>query len=168
AWPLFILSVVALLAVLILGQKVNGSRRWLSLFGVASFQPSELAKLSLIVVLAWYCEKYQRDIRTFWRGLVMPGCLSLVILALVFLEPDRGTTILLSAVTGLILLLAGVRWFYFIPPAIGGAAFMVFALIQDPLRMRRILSWLHPEQHKDGVGYQAWQAMIALGSGGVT
>ena len=168
AWPLFILSVVALLAVLILGQKVNGSRRWLSLFGVASFQPSELAKLSLIVVLAWYCEKYQRDIRTFWRGLVMPGCLSLVILALVFLEPDRGTTILLSAVTGLILLLAGVRWFYFIPPAIGGAAFMVFALISDPVRMRRILSWLHPEDHKDGAGYQAWQAMIALGSGGVT
>jgi cell division protein FtsW len=168
AWPLFIVSLISLVAVLLLGQKVNGSRRWLPLLPGANFQPSELAKLALIVMLAWYGEKFQRDIRTFWRGLIIPGFLSLSVLALVFLEPDRGTTILLSAVTGLMLLLAGVRWFYFIPPAIGGAAFMVYALVSDPMRMRRILSWLHPEDHKDGAGYQAWQAMIALGSGGVT
>ncbi len=167
-WPLFIVSVISLVAVLLLSQKVNGSRRWLQIPGVANFQPSELAKFALIVMLAWYGERFQRDIRTFWRGLVVPGILSLIILALVFLEPDRGTTILLSSVTGLMLLLAGVRWFYFIPPAIGGVAFMVFALVSDPLRMRRILSWLHPEDHKDGAGYQAWQAMIALGSGGPT
>lgn len=169
AWLIFLVSLVALVAVLIPGIGVlkNGSRRWIAL-GIANFQPSEAAKLALIVALAWYGERFQREIRTFWKGLVIPGCLALAVLVPVFLEPDRGTTILLSAVTGFMLLLAGIRWIYFIPPAIGGAAFMTYALISDPVRMRRILSWLHPEDHKDGAGYQAWQAMIALGSGGVT
>jgi cell division protein FtsW len=169
AWPLLILASVALVLVLIpgIGLRVNGSRRWLPM-GVSNFQPSELAKLALIVALAYYGERYQRDIRTFWKGLMVPGLLALTVLGLIFLEPDRGTTILLSCVTGLMLLLAGVRWFYFIPPAVGGAAFMAYALISDPMRMRRILSWLHFEDHKEGTGYQAWQAMIALGSGGVT
>lgn len=165
-WPLLIISILALFAVLLM-PRINGSRRWIPL-GIANFQPSELAKLALITALAYYGERYQRDIRTFWKGLVIPGLIALSVLGPIFIEPDRGTTILLSAVTGFMLLLAGVRWFYFIPPAIGGVAFMVLALISDPLRMRRILSWLHPEDHKAGVGYQAWQGMIALGSGGVT
>ena len=85
-----------------------------------------------------------------------------------FLEPDRGTTILLASVSGLMLLLAGVRWIYFIPPALTGIALMAYVLVTDPVRMKRILSWLNPEATKDGAGYQTWQAMIALGSGGVS
>jgi cell division protein FtsW len=168
-WIFFILTVLALIAVLIPGVGVfkNGSRRWFNL-GFANIQPSEFAKLTLIIALAYYCEKYQRDIKTFWRGLVIPGLFSSAILVLIFLEPDRGTTILLGGVTGVLLLLAGVRWFYFIPPAIAGAAAMGYALATDPVRMRRILSWLNPEEHKEAGGYQAWQAMLALGSGGTT
>jgi cell division protein FtsW len=167
AWPLLFVSIVALVYVLVLGPKINGSRRWIPL-GIANFQPSELAKFALITVLAFYGERYQRDIRTFWKGLVIPGLIAMSVLVPVFLEPDRGTTILLSSVTGLMLLLAGVRWFYFIPPAAAGAAFMFYALISDQMRLKRILSWLNPDEHKTGVGYQAWQAMIAFGSGGVT
>jgi cell division protein FtsW len=167
AWPLLFVSIAALIAVLIVGPQINGSRRWFRL-GIGNFQPSELAKLALVIALAHYGEKYQRSIRTFWKGLVVPGTMSLLVLVPIFLEPDRGTTILLSSVTGLLLLLAGVRWLYFIPPAIGGGLFMAYALITDPMRLRRILSWLHPEEHKEGVGYQAWQAMVALGSGGVS
>ncbi len=168
-WLIFALAVIALLLVLVpgIGELRNGSRRWFDL-KVAHFQPSEAAKLALIIVLAYYGEKFQKDIRTFYRGLVIPGVLIGAILVPVFLEPDRGTTILLAAVSGLMLLLAGVRWIYFVPPAIGGAVFMAYALISDPVRMRRISSWLNPEQTKEGTGYQAWQAMIALGSGGVS
>ena len=169
SWVIFALTIIALVAVLIpgIGELRNGSRRWFNL-GFAHFQPSEAAKLALIIALAYYGEKHQREIRTFYRGLVIPGALIGAILIPVFLEPDRGTTILLAAVSGLMLLLAGVRWFYFVPPAIAGVAFMAYALISDPIRMRRILSWLNPEETKEGAGYQAWQAMIALGSGGVT
>lgn len=168
-WVIFAVTVAALIAVLIpgIGELRNGSRRWFD-FGFAHFQPSEAGKLALIVVLAYYGERYQRDIRTFYRGLVIPGCLIGAILIPVFLEPDRGTTILLAAVSGLMLLLAGVRWFYFLPPAIAGTAAMTYALMSDPVRMRRILSWLNPEETKNGAGYQGWQAMIALGSGGVS
>ena len=169
SWIIFAVTLIALVAVLIpgIGELRNGSRRWFNL-GFAHFQPSEAAKLALIIALAYYGEKHQREIRTFYRGLVIPGALIGAILVPVFLEPDRGTTILLAAVSGLMLLLAGVRWFYFVPPAVAGVAFMAYALVSDPIRMRRILSWLNPEETKEGAGYQAWQAMIALGSGGVT
>jgi cell division protein FtsW len=166
---LLLLAVIALVAVLIPGVGVykNGSRRWFDL-GIANFQPSEAAKLALIIALAWYGEKYQREIRSFSRGIIVPGCVIVAILLPIFLEPDRGTTILLGAVAGLMLLLAGVRWVYFVPPALALSCGMVYALVTDPVRMRRILSWLDPEATKDGTGYQAWQAMIALGSGGVS
>lgn len=166
AWLPFITAVGLLIAVLVYAEMRNGSRRWFDL-GFASFQPSEAAKLALIIFLAWYGEKYQREMRTFWRGLVLPGLLIFAILIPIFLAPDRGTTILLGAVGGCMLLLAGVRWIYFIPPALGAAAAMIYALMVDPLRLGRILSWLDPESTKEATGYQAWQAMIALGSGGV-
>ena len=89
-------------------------------------------------------------------------------LALIFREPDRGTTILLAAVSGSMLLLAGVRWKFIVPPVILAAVGLVISILHDPMRMRRIFSWWDLEQHKDGVGYQAYEAMIALGSGGWT
>jgi cell division protein FtsW len=169
AWLILALSVVALIAVLIPGVGVlkNGSRRWFDL-GVANLQPSEAAKLALIIALAWYGEKYQRHMRTFTRGILIPGCVVAAVLVPIFLEPDRGTTILLAAVAGVMLLLAGVRWIYLVPPALALSAGMVYALLIDPVRKARILSWLNPEATKDATGYQAWQAMIALGSGGVS
>lgn len=168
-WLLFALTIIALVAVLIpgIGELKNGSRRWFNL-GFAHFQPSEAAKIALVVVLAYYGERYQRDIRTFGRGLVIPGVLIGAILIPIFFEPDRGTTILLAAVSGLMLLLAGVRWIYIVPPAAALATLMGYILMIDPVRRARILSWLNPEETKDGAGYQAWQAMIALGSGGVS
>jgi cell division protein FtsW len=87
-------------------------------------------------------------------------------LALIFREPDRGTTILLSAVSGSMLLLAGVRWKFIVPPVLLAIAGLAVSILHDPMRMRRIFSWWDLEQHKDGVGYQAYEAMIALGSGG--
>ena len=165
-----VLAVIALIVVLIPGPHSvykNGSRRWFDL-GIANFQPSEAAKLALIIALAWYAEKYQRDIRTFSRGIIIPGIMIGAVLLPIFLEPDRGTTILLGAVAGVMLLLAGVRWIYFVPPALAGSIGMAYALMTDPVRMKRILSWLDPEATKDGIGYQSWQAMIALGSGGVS
>ena len=168
-WVIFAMAVLALLLVLIpgIGEWRNGARRWFDL-KVAHFQPSEAAKLALIIVLAYYGEKYQKDIRSFYRGMVIPGVIIGAILVPIFCEPDRGTTILLAAVSGLMLLLAGVRWIYFVPPAVGGAVFMAYALMSDPLRMRRISSWLNPEETRQGTGWQSWQAMIALGSGGTS
>ncbi len=169
AWALYVLAVGLLLAVLVLpepwGKPINGARRWINLpFG--NVQPSEFAKLALIVVMAWYCERYQRRMRNWTRGVIIPGCIMAVLLGLVFVEPDRGTTILLAAIGGTMLLMAGVRWRFFVPPALLALAGLAFSIWQDPMRMKRIFSWLYLEENREGVGYQAYQAMIALGAGG--
>lgn len=169
AWLILALAVVSLIVLLIPGvvKPINGARRWFNL-GFASFQPSEPAKLALIIALAWYGEKFQRDMRTFKGGILIPGCLIGAVLLPIFLEPDRGTTILLGAVAGVMLLLAGVRWLFFIPPAVLLSGAMALVLVVDPLRRKRIMSWLNPEESAAGIGYQTRQAMIALGSGGVS
>lgn len=169
-WALvpFVLSFIALLLVWApgVGMKVNGSHRWLDL-KIGSFQPSEAAKIALILFLAWYADKYQDQMRKFWRGLVLPGSIALCLIVPVFLEPDRGTTILMCGLTAAMLILAGVRWHYVVPPVLTGAVGMAYVLLADPMRQRRIITWLDPEQHKSTAsGYQSWQALIALGSGG--
>ncbi len=169
AWPLFVLTALLLLMVLVphVGRKINGARRWFDFHGFR-FQPSELAKLTLIIVLAWYGEHYQRKMGTWKRGVLVPAVFIGLVLGLVFVEPDRGTTILLAAVGGAMLLIAGVRWKYIIPPVFLGMVGLAISIWNDPMRMRRIFSWLDLEEHKSGTGYQAYQAMLALGSGGWT
>jgi cell division protein FtsW len=152
AWPIFIVAVILLMLVLVphIGRKINGARRWFDLHGVR-FQPSELGKIALIIALAWYGDRFQRRMPTFKWGIVFPVAIIGMILGLIFVEPDRGTTILLAAVSGAMLLLAGVQWKFIIPPVILAIVGLVVSIL---------------EQNKDGVGYQAYQAMIALGSGG--
>jgi len=172
AWPLFFFALLLLVLVLLplphgLTKSINGAHRWFILPGVR-LQPSELGKISLVLVLAWYCDRYQRHMPTFKWGVLLPMGIIAAMLALIFREPDRGTTILLSAVSGSMLLLAGVRWKFIVPPVLLAVAGLAVSILHDPMRMRRIFSWWDLEQHKDGVGYQAYEAMIALGSGGWT
>jgi cell division protein FtsW len=169
AWPLFALAIFLLLLVFVprIGLKVNGARRWIHA-GNARFQSSELAKLALIMAIAWYGEHFQRQMPTWKRGIMIPGAFIGLILALVFIEPDRGTTILLGSVSAVMLIIAGVRWTYIVPPVVLALAGLGVSLARDPMRARRIFSWWDLEAHKSGVGYQAYQAMIALGAGGWT
>lgn len=172
AWPIFILALVLLALVLLplphgITKKINGAHRWFILPGMR-LQPSEFAKVALVVLLAWYGERYQRQMQSWKRGIVLPGILSVLALGLIFIEPDRGSTILLAAVTGAMLLVAGVRWRHLLLPVAAGAAGLAVSIWHDPMRMKRIFSWWDLEQHKEGAGYQAYQAMLALGSGGWT
>src|ERR1041385_1635285 len=139
AWPLLGVAVLLLALVLIphIGLKVKGARRWL-VYGPVRFQPSELAKVALIVALAWYGEHYQRQMRSWKKGIVLPGLLVGAVLGLIFVEPDRGTTILLASVAGVMLLIAGVRWIYIVPPIAAAIAALGVSLWHDPMRIRRI------------------------------
>jgi cell division protein FtsW len=169
AWPLFGLAVLSLALVFVphIGHGSHGARRWIGFHGVF-VQPSEFAKLALIIALAWYGEHYQRQMPTWRRGVLYPALFIGVVLGLIFIEPDRGSTILLAAVSSVVLLAAGVRWKYFVPPILLGLSGLVVSILHDPMRMRRIFSWLYLEEHKSGVGYQAYQGMLALGAGGWT
>jgi len=167
AWLLFGLAMFLLLLVLVphIGRKINGARRWFDVHGIR-FQPSELGKIALLIALAWYGDRFQRRMATFKWGIVFPVALIGAILGLIFVEPDRGTTILLAAVSLGMLLIAGTDWKKMLLPVPLALAGLAYSIWRDPMRMKRIFSWWNLEQNKDGVGYQAYQAMIALGSGG--
>ena len=169
ALPVFVgsLFLAALVFIPHVGINLNGAHRWIRLPG-ATFQPSEIVKIALIVMLAWYGDYSQRKMNTFKRGIIIPGIIIAVALGLIFIEPDRGTTILLAAVSGTMLMIAGVRWLHVIPPVLVAAAALVFSLTHDSMRSGRITAWLHPEAHANGVALQAEQAKIAIGSGGLT
>ena len=167
AWPLLGVAVIMLALVLIIGRDVNGAARWFNFHGI-SFQPSELAKIALIIMLAWYCERYQRQMHTWKRGILLPGLFIGLTAGLIFKAPDVGSALLITVVSGLMLLIAGIRLKYFLPPVIAvGIAVGVF-LYTDPMRSERIYSWLHLEETKLAKGHQVYQAMIALGSGSWT
>lgn len=169
ALPFFIatLFLAALVFVPHIGHASHGARRWISIHGF-SFQPSEFVKIALIIVLAWYGYYSQRKMNTFKRGIIIPGIIIASALGLIFIEPDRGTTILLAAVSGTMLMIAGVRWLHVIPPVLAAGAALVYSLTHDAMRSGRITAWLHPEAHASGAALQAEQAKIAIGSGGLT
>jgi cell division protein FtsW len=176
AWPLFGISLVSLVLVLVLkdhhlgglsAPKINGARRWFDFHGLR-FQPSELARLVLVILVAWYGSYFQRQMPTVKKGILIPGLFIAPTLVLILREPDFGSTMLLATVCGVLLVLAGARLLYLAPPVLAGVVGFAWLLWHDPVRRERILAFLHPEKYKSGVGYQSWQAMIALGSGGWT
>ena len=169
AWVIFAGCIVLSGLVFIphVGMQVNGARRWIRLPG-ATFQPSEFVKIGLIIMVAWYADLSQRKMETFWRGTVVPLLLIGAALGPVFIEPDRGTTILLAGVTLTMLAIAGARLPYlFVVVVLAGAALMV-SFKHDSMRSGRISAWLHPEAHMSGAARQAEEAKIAIGSGGLT
>jgi cell division protein FtsW len=170
AWPLFALAVILLALVFLphIGIRRNGAARWLGYGKTSLFQPSEFAKLALVVMLAWYCERFQRQMPTFRRGMVIPGLFIALVLGLIFKEPDVGNMMLLATVSGVVLLIGGIRLRYFLPPVILGALAVGLFIYHNPMRSDRVYSWLHLEETKQAKGLQAYQAMIALGSGGLT
>ena len=167
-WTLMGLAVGLLVLVLAPGirTRINGASRWIHV-GKFTMQPSELAKLALIIALAYYGERYQRRMPQFFHGVIIPGIILSPVLGLIFLEPDVGTAVLLGAVSATMLLIAGIRWRYFVPPLLLVAVALGLFLWKNPMRSERIYSWLHLEETKLDKGMQAYQAMVALGSGGV-
>ena len=162
-------AVVLLVLVLIpnVGFKANGARRWLN-FGGYTFQPSELGKVALIIFLAHYGERYQRQMGTFYRGLLVPGAAVALVLGLIVVEMDVGCTLLIGAVSFALLLIAGVKWRYVLPPLLIGLIAVSAFIYSNPTRSKRIYAWLHPEETQLGVGMQGYQSMLAIGAGGLT
>lgn len=173
SWLIYLVAIVLLILVFVphIGAKRGGSYRWLD-FRVAGFQPSEFAKFALIIVLAHYAEFHRRQMANVGRGLVLPGLLVAPLLGLIVFEVDFGTTVLLVLVTAAMLVLAGSPWKGVVAAgaavaAMLGAAIWYMAVNLDhAVRLNRIIAFWDLEAHKSGVGYQAWQALVALGSGG--
>ncbi|HYT97957.1 MAG TPA: rod shape-determining protein RodA [Casimicrobiaceae bacterium] len=165
AVPLYAVAVLMLFGVAMFGIVVNGSRRWLN-FGVARFQPSELMKIALPLMLAWYFQKFEG--RIGWTDFVLAVVLIVVPVYLIKRQPDLGTALLIAASGFYVLYLAGLSWKIMVGlVAVGAAAGpMVWQQLHDYQR-ERILTFLDPARDPLGAGYHSTQASIALGSGGV-
>ena len=165
AVPLYVLAVAMLVGVALFGVVVNGSRRWLNL-GVARFQPSELMKIALPLMLAWYFQKFEG--RIGWKDFVFAAVLIVVPVYLIKRQPDLGTSLLIAASGFYVLFLAGLSWKVIVGLVAAAAAVgpMVWTHLHDYQR-ERILTFLDPGRDPLGAGYHSMQASIALGSGGI-
>ncbi|MFM1943659.1 MAG: Lipid flippase FtsW [Verrucomicrobiota bacterium] len=166
-WPAFGLALALLVAVLVMGKEAGGAQRWLALGSLGTFQPSEFAKFAVILLLAYYCERNQRFMHTFWRGIAVPGMLVGLVLVLVFLERDWKSTILITGLTGVVLLVAGIRWRYVFLSGAMGVVLFVLALAQNEVRYNRVVNWYNAEEADESGTYQNRQAEFAIANGGV-
>ena len=166
-WAVFALSAVLLILCFIppIGMRLNGSSRWVNL-GI-SFQPSELAKVASILFLAWWVSQKNINLNSLLDGLIKPMAVISVLLCLIVLEVDIGNSALIGATALCVLFLSGtaVRWIL----TFGACGFVgiIAVALSVPERLGRILAFLDPEKYKLGEGLQQWQALIALGSGGL-
>ncbi len=165
AVPLYAVAVVMLVGVALFGTTVNGSKRWLNL-GLARFQPSELMKIALPLMLAWYFQKFEG--RIGWKDFALTAVLIAVPVWLIKRQPDLGTALLIAASGFYVLYLAGLSWKIIVGLiALGAAAApLVWSHLHDYQR-ERILTFIDPTRDPLGAGYHSSQASIALGSGGV-
>ncbi|MFH1540519.1 MAG: putative lipid II flippase FtsW [Elusimicrobiota bacterium] len=164
--PLLIFTVLSLISVLLFGTTVGGAKRWLR-FGPISFQLSEIAKITVIIFLAWYIDRKTSKMKNFKDGLVKPSMVVGVILILIFLEQDFGVPFLIFLLTIILLFIGGINYFYFILAGLSVIPIIVYAIIKEPYRIKRITTFLNPWTDSQGAGYQLVQSLIAMGSGGL-
>ncbi len=167
--PLLFVTTTLLVLVLIphFGIYVSGSRRWLG-FGSWRFQPTELAKLALVVFGAHVLTRREHELHD-WRATIRPVLLVVALLgALVFLEPDLDSTVLLGVIGLALLLVGGVRLRHLATVTVAGLSIATIMALAAPYRRARLLTFLHPSATASNGGYQIVQSLIALGSGGVS
>ncbi|MGQ0813331.1 MAG: putative lipid II flippase FtsW [Gemmatimonadota bacterium] len=171
AWPILLLALALLIIVILPGMdaiapRVNGARRWLSI-GPAQIQPSEVAKLALIIWTAALAVKKQEQLSSLSRGLLPFLSVWGFVLLLIFMEPNLSAACLVLLLAALVAFAGGARIGHFILLALIGLPVLWAQVDSVAYRMKRIAAFLDPSQDPAGVSYQINQAMIAIGSGGV-
>jgi rod shape determining protein RodA len=166
AVPAYLLGVALLVAVALAGDVVNGARRWLHV-GVTRFQPSEMMKLALPMMLAWYFHKNEATLRM--RDFAVAALLLAIPVLLIARQPDLGTAVLVAAVGFYVIFFAGIGWKVLVGLGLLGLAalFPLWGMLHDYQR-RRFLTLFDPSQDPLGAGYHTIQSTIAVGSGGLT
>ena len=166
--PALLLAIVLLVAVKIpgIGREVNGAYRWIGL-GPLSIQPSEVIKLTMVLVMAHLLALDPHKIQSFRKGVLPILGLLGITAALIMLQPDLGTTLVVAATTFFLLIAAGARFGHIFALVGAGLGLVAAAIAAAPYRMRRILAFLDPWADPLGNGYQTIQALLALGPGGL-
>lgn len=166
AWPLYGVTIVLLLLVLLFGQSVNGAQRWINIGGL-QFQPSEIAKLTLIVLFARLTKGFGRRARQFRFGVLGFGAAFLGILIPLALEKHLSAIMLMGMVAVVMMFVAGTNPKWLLMGAGVAVLFVVVYISLMGYAGDRVTAWLHPEQDPSDTGYQILQSLYAIGSGGL-
>lgn len=167
-FPLMVVSYLLLAFVLIpgIGSEINSARRWFR-FGPVSFQPSELAKLSIIIYLSAYLVKKEEKVREFIDGFLPPLILTGVLFLLIIAEPDLGTAVVIGAGSAAMLFIGGARWRHILGLLICFLPIALMLVLNIGYRRQRITAFLNPWEHASTVGYQIVQSFLSFGDGGL-
>ena len=166
AWPLYGVSILLLLSVLVFGESVNGARRWINFAGL-QFQPSEVAKFTMILVMARLTAQYGGRAEQFRFGVLGFGAALLGILVPLALEKHLSAIMLMGMVAAVMMFVAGTRVRWLLGAATGAVVFLVVYVSLMGYAGDRITAWLHPERDPGDTGYQILQSLYAIGSGGL-
>ncbi len=166
AAPVYTIGILLLLAVAVVGTVKLGARRWLNL-GVTNFQPSEIMKIAMPLMLAWFFQKHEGLIH--WREFAIAAVLLLLPVGLIAKQPDLGTALLVLAAGFYIIFLAGLSWRVLLGIAVaGGASLPVAWRFLHDYQRERIMTLIDPSSDPLGKGFHIIQSTIAVGSGGIT
>jgi cell division protein FtsW len=165
AVPIFVLSIAGLLAVLLIGDRDNGSQRWIDL-GFAEFQPSEFAKFATIVALAAVMARKERVLHDIWHFVIPVVAIVGTTCLLIMLEPDLGTTLIVAAASFGVLAVSASPLRYVMVTGLGGAVGASILAYAADYRFARVTAFLDPYADELGKGYQVLQGLGALGTGG--
>ena len=166
AWPLYWVSIVLLLMVLFFGQTVNGARRWINIAGL-QFQPSEIAKFTMILLFARLTRLFGTKSKTFRYGVLGFGCALLGILVPLALEKHLSAIMLMGMVAVVMMFVAGTNMKWILAGIGGAAVFVVVYISLMGYAGDRVTAWLNPESDPGDTGYQILQSLYAIGSGGL-
>ncbi len=167
AIPIVAVSMMLLVAVLLVGDTVYGSKRWLD-FGFFHVQPSEIAKLAVVIAVAAFLERHYHELAVSHRSLrplllvLGGGC------ALVLLQPDLGTTLILVAIAAGMIFAVGVPSRYLLRLGLYAVPVIAILFVSAGYRRSRLIGFLNPTEERLGAGYQAFQNLVGLAQGGVT
>lgn len=166
AWPMYGASIVLLLLVLAAGQEVNGARRWITIAGI-QFQPSEVAKFTMIVLFARLTRCFGSEAKKFRFGVLGFGTALLGILVPLALEKHLSAILLMGMVAVVMMYVAGTNPKWLLAGAAAAAVFVIVYIRFMGYAGDRVTAWLHPEADPGDTGYQILQSLYAIGSGGV-
>ncbi len=166
AWPLYGVSIVLLLSVLVIGQEVNGAKRWINIAGI-QFQPSEVAKFAMIVLFARLTRRFGPEAKQFRFGVLGFGAALMGILVPLALEKHLSAIMLMGLVAVVMMFVAGTQVKWLLAGAAGAVLFVLIYISFMGYAGDRVTAWLHPEQDPGDTGYQILQSLYAIGSGGL-
>lgn len=164
--PIYFFSLALLVLVIFKGHEVWGSQRWISIGGFFNLQPSELAKVAIIITLAALLSKEERQLDTWW-DLILPFAHVGVPMLVIFMQPDLGTSLVFIVITMAVLFVAGLRWLHLAVLSVAGVigSVLAFFYVLEPYQKNRLIIFRDPWQDPQKLGWQIIQSKVAIGSG---